>query len=457
METGAIGNPATAGSAGYGYDYEGRALSASSALDPAANLTAAYDWSGRRVSKTEGGATTLYPFGDYEVRGASTLKHYSGAGKKLAERTGAGSGTIHFFLTDHLGSSTAVVSSTGATEADQSYYAWGELIPPSTPPTYDPHYKFTGKERDKVGLDYFGARSYDSALSLFTSPDPIILASDQAELRTAPAGSKLIAKDDAPPKEEKHDLFSGPSAQTGPMYYGGTNYDVGLGSAAPAAGGFLADPLRLLPYTYTSNNPVKYVDLDGRRLACGGYAASRCDDGSYVNPAGVEVIPGQSVGPASGHFFAARHDPGGGPAARIHGAAGSHSPQWSDARPSGYRIQGTVTLPTGYDPGVPFIDQRWTYDATVRPAWLLWGVYTGVEGLGPIVLGFNVIYRAPALGAVAGAEFGPYGVIAGAAAGTVAGGVVGGGLIAGGGSIWYWETGPALAEGLQVNRLEVTD
>jgi RHS repeat-associated protein len=66
------------------------------------------------------------------------------------------------------------------------------------------HPQFTGKERDETGLDYFGARYYSGALGRFTSPDP------KAE-----------------------------SAR-------------------------LEDPQSWNRYGYTRNNPLKYVDPDGK-------------------------------------------------------------------------------------------------------------------------------------------------------------------------------------------------
>jgi RHS repeat-associated protein len=69
--------------------------------------------------------------------------------------------------------------------------------------------KFTGKERDaESGLDYFGARYYGSALGRWTSPDPINLTN--ARIRN-PANT-------------------------------------------------------LNKYVYGGNNPLKYVDLDGKDI-----------------------------------------------------------------------------------------------------------------------------------------------------------------------------------------------
>jgi RHS repeat-associated protein len=66
--------------------------------------------------------------------------------------------------------------------------------------------QFTSKERDaETGLDYFGARYYSGAQGRFTSTDPLYF---QAEM--------------------------------------------------------LADPQRFNLYAYTRNNPLSFIDLDGR-------------------------------------------------------------------------------------------------------------------------------------------------------------------------------------------------
>jgi RHS repeat-associated protein len=64
-----------------------------------------------------------------------------------------------------------VVSAAGAIENESDYYPWGGELKISAADSGN-HYKFTGKERDETGLDYFGARYYSNALGRFTSPDP---------------------------------------------------------------------------------------------------------------------------------------------------------------------------------------------------------------------------------------------------------------------------------------------
>ena len=84
----------------------------------------------------------------------------------------------------------------------------------------DPVYTFTGKEQDKSGAYYFGARYHDPELGIFLTPDPLMLELD-------------YRKDEVETSSGKVDLLG---------YFGG-----GLDW-----------------YEYCGQNPVKYLDPDGR-------------------------------------------------------------------------------------------------------------------------------------------------------------------------------------------------
>jgi RHS repeat-associated protein len=100
-----------------------------------------------------------------------------------------GSGGISYLTADSLGTPRVITDSTGAVKARHDYLPLGEEIPandqdPNVPRKSGQEYlgsddnvrqKFTQKERDdESGLDYFGARYYGSNQGRFTSPDPLL-------------------------------------------------------------------------------------------------------------------------------------------------------------------------------------------------------------------------------------------------------------------------------------------
>jgi RHS repeat-associated protein len=132
--------------------------------------TYTYDGDGHRVQKS-GSATTLYwgagPLAESALSGTITSEYIFVGGKRLAKRDIA-TGAVHYYLSDHLGSSNIVVTSAGVVESNVDFYPYGG----ENTVTSVQNYKFTGKERDsESGNDYFGARYYASNTGRFMSPD----------------------------------------------------------------------------------------------------------------------------------------------------------------------------------------------------------------------------------------------------------------------------------------------
>ena len=117
--------------------------------------------------------------------------------------------SIHFYHPDHLGSSNMLTDENGMVAESTEFYPFGR-------PRYEEStgiesaYKYTGKELDsESGLMYYEARYYEPVIGRFVSVDPM-------------------------------------------------STTVGLKG--------LSDPQSLNYYAYTQNNPLKYVDPDGREL-----------------------------------------------------------------------------------------------------------------------------------------------------------------------------------------------
>ncbi len=88
------------------------------------------------------------------------------------------SGTLHYHL-DHLGTPRLVTDSNGVTVAEHAYYPFGAEINITPHETPEEAMKFTGHERDIVAgdghtLDYMHARYYSPTVARFLSVDPKI-------------------------------------------------------------------------------------------------------------------------------------------------------------------------------------------------------------------------------------------------------------------------------------------
>jgi RHS repeat-associated protein len=138
-----------------------------------------YDGDGRRVRQRDAG-------------GGETVYAYDAAGQLAADYATspppAEAGT-RYLTTDHLGSTRVVTDGTGTVKARYDYQPFGvEILVSSGSPRYGIagygpsagsegglRHKFTGKERDQdTGLDYFGARYMSAAQGRFTSADPLL-------------------------------------------------------------------------------------------------------------------------------------------------------------------------------------------------------------------------------------------------------------------------------------------
>lgn len=81
--------------------------------------------------------------------------------------------SISYYHPDHLGSSSLVTDAAGTPQERTEFHPYGRIRhEEGAGPALD--YRFTGKERDReTGLDYFGARYYLPTTGNFVSPDPL--------------------------------------------------------------------------------------------------------------------------------------------------------------------------------------------------------------------------------------------------------------------------------------------
>ena len=83
---------------------------------------------------------------------------------------------VFYYLQDHLGGIDAVVDEDGAVVERKDYLPFGDER--MTVGDDEEDYGYTGKEKDdETGLNYYGARYYDSKLGRFTQLDPLVMNS----------------------------------------------------------------------------------------------------------------------------------------------------------------------------------------------------------------------------------------------------------------------------------------
>lgn len=122
---------------------------------------------------------TYYVLGQGKVLAEQTSPAPSGAARKFIYAGGTriamrdAFGKLHYYLSDHLGSTRVVIDSTGLLEDRYWYHSFGTLVSEQT--STNQAYRYTSKPLDKEGgLDiyYYGARYYDPELGRFLALDP---------------------------------------------------------------------------------------------------------------------------------------------------------------------------------------------------------------------------------------------------------------------------------------------
>jgi RHS repeat-associated protein len=160
------------GTTSYQWDARGRLTQAALPNGQAVNY--GYDVLGRRINRAANGVTTTFQYDGADVvtdreSGGSAYDYLNGLGIDDKLRQSGGSIGTLYFLQDHLGSTAALTSASGALMGQQQYEAFG-----ANAGSAQTRYGYTGRERDELtGLTYYRARWFDSSQARFLSEDPI--------------------------------------------------------------------------------------------------------------------------------------------------------------------------------------------------------------------------------------------------------------------------------------------
>jgi RHS repeat-associated protein len=134
-----------------------------------------YDAFGRRIKKTVGGATTEFLYDGINAvqelsSGTPTANLLTGLGvDEYLTRTDS-TGTRNL-LADGLGSTLALMDSTGGVQTEYTYEPFGKAT--SAGAANANSFQYTGRENDGTGLSYHRARYYNATLQRFISEDPL--------------------------------------------------------------------------------------------------------------------------------------------------------------------------------------------------------------------------------------------------------------------------------------------
>jgi RHS repeat-associated protein len=161
-----------AGDGTYTYTWNARnKLSSITGTSFSASFT--YDAFGRRTSKTVNGTTTSYLYDgpslvQEQSGGSPTANMVTGGLDEVLARTDAT--TTWSLLADALGSTIALVNSSGSVQTEYTYEPFGATTE-SGSSNANPS-QFTGRENDVAGLYFYRNRYYSPSLHRFISEDP---------------------------------------------------------------------------------------------------------------------------------------------------------------------------------------------------------------------------------------------------------------------------------------------
>ena len=195
----------------YGYDAAGNMTSGmgqSYSYDGANRLKTAsggassygYDGDGKRVKKTEGGATVFYVYSSkldqavMEVTASNVRRAYVYNDKKRMVAMLATDGQFYWLHTNHLNTSRAMTDANGILVYKGQFAPYGAALAEwsGLSNTNLNVRKFTGYERDETGLDHAQARTYASVWGRFMQTDPMGIGDCQK--LPSPLGAAIISK-----------------------------------------------------------------------------------------------------------------------------------------------------------------------------------------------------------------------------------------------------------------------
>ncbi len=174
-----------------------------------------YDYLGARIKTTNSLGITYNPSKYFEENATMNKRYIYLENQLIATLEGATPTTsnIYYIHPDYLGGTQIVTDSAGSLKVqDIEYYPFGQVLSNVKSGAFDESHKYTGHEYDiDTGLNFMQARYQHGGEGRFWQQDPIVREIDNSKLES-----------------------------------------------------LILDPQRWNSYSYASNNPLKYIDPDGK-------------------------------------------------------------------------------------------------------------------------------------------------------------------------------------------------
>jgi RHS repeat-associated protein len=240
----------------------------------------AYAWGRSEQGRGNAGGNPDHAGGGQGAGAGSGVGSGGGSGNGAGNTSGggtAGSGEgrefIYFYHPDHLGSTAYVTDEKAQRYEHLAYFPFGETWVQESTATWRVPYQYTAKEMDsETGLYYFGARYYDPRTSVWASADPIL----SRYLPSTPHEEMGLVKLRMPAVQNPLPKFN-----------------------LPGMGGVF-NPANLALFSYAHQNPLRYVDPDGRQVLNGETEAPVFEKKGEVRGAEWKVAGQVTVGNNSG-------------------------------------------------------------------------------------------------------------------------------------------------------------
>jgi RHS repeat-associated protein len=224
---------------------------------------------------------------------------------------------LYYYHSDHVGSSTFLSDAYGKSYEFMLYLPYGEEMARQKVAGWATPYTFTGKEKDDLtGLQYFGARYYDSRISIWYGVDPMaekypnlssyIYTGNNPINRFDPNGMDWYTDNES----QKYQFFEGNGERKGFTHqfsegYLGFNDESGLRSYGNADGSTSHyGPIELQAAEVTDKTPGNYNNSAAYKVL--GELASGNNNGPdnpYLPIQGPDAISIQFNASASGIFM----------------------------------------------------------------------------------------------------------------------------------------------------------